>query len=114
MCEGSGSGNSTSASALSGPDSSTIWIAFIGGVSPKARPARERTGRGCELVRLLARQLQARSRPSPYGTETPEVGGAGWAVVNGVIGEPDVGSVTSGPPNSTILPFRTWPISTPP
>ena len=29
MCEASGSGNSTSASALSGPDSSTIWTALI-------------------------------------------------------------------------------------
>src|SRR5207244_6690206 len=37
MCEGSGSSSSTSASALSGPDSSTIWIARIVGLCPKHR-----------------------------------------------------------------------------
>src|ERR1035438_10127417 len=40
MCEGSGSGSSTSASALSGPDSATIWMALIVAVSPKQQRGR--------------------------------------------------------------------------
>jgi hypothetical protein len=80
----------------------------LGGVT--CDPARHAA---CGVAPPLDFRLGHVHRSPAYGTETPLVGGAGCAVVYGVIGEVAVGSVTSGPPKRTILPARTWPISTP-
>jgi hypothetical protein len=52
--------------------------------------------------------------PSPsYPVGIPDAGGAGWVPVNGVIALPASGVVVSGPPDNTMLPFLTIPISAP-
>ena len=60
-----------------------------------------------------ARAADAGVQPPQPDVGTPEAGGAGCVPVYGVIALPAAGVVVSGPPERTILPFLTIPISAP-